>query len=423
MHDEMQPQNPEMNNLPNGQVDHEGAMAKADLYKLANYSLKLFKQIQDGDQMESWVQAKITKAADYVASVYHYLEYEMKFSEYGAKLENSEMYSESEKHELRNKLMEAKSAIKELKMTQAEKLAGHSTKKIKEEVSKDACNAQPEDNFDEKIGETMSDGRDEPCPTCHGTGHIAKPEREVPEEVKAKVKAYNRRAKAMSAAVKRVDKNKNGIPDALENDEEVEEDSTETTPTQHGSQTATFGADGKRKGVVHKDERKYSDEPHAEVPSKAKSKSSAEKKAEKEKEVKLPKHPKEKTWGMKGGEKFGQGAKPAKKEKEVEVDEMFGQGVYEAKGKKPDFLDMDKDGDKKEPMKKAVADKKKNPFAKKTNEALKGGQKKLDVDKDGDIEADDLADLRAKKDKKVDEVVNESADLARMKEFLVRLNG
>jgi hypothetical protein len=30
-------------------------------------------------------------------------------------------------------------------------------------------------------------------------------------------------------------------------------------------------------------------------------------------------------------------------------------------------------------------------------EELKGGQKKLDVDKDGDIEADDLADLRAKK--------------------------
>ncbi len=32
---------------------------------------------------------------------------------------------------------------------------------------------------------------------------------------------------------------------------------------------------------------------------------------------------------------------------------------------KPDFLDMDKDGNKKEPMKKAVADKKKNPFDKK----------------------------------------------------------
>jgi hypothetical protein len=38
---------------------------------------------------------------------------------------------------------------------------------------------------------------------------------------------------------------------------------------------------------------------------------------------------------------------------------------------KPDFLDMDKDGDKKEPMKKAVADKKKNPFAKKDNRLKK----------------------------------------------------
>jgi hypothetical protein len=35
--------------------------------------------------------------------------------------------------------------------------------------------------------------------------------------------------------------------------------------------------------------------------------------------------------------------------------------VDEANGKKPDFLDVDKDGDKKEPMKKAVADKKKEP--------------------------------------------------------------
>jgi hypothetical protein len=31
--------------------------------------------------------------------------------------------------------------------------------------------------------------------------------------------------------------------------------------------------------------------------------------------------------------------------------------MAEGKGKKPDFLDVDKDGDKKEPMKKALADK------------------------------------------------------------------
>jgi hypothetical protein len=51
-------------------------------------------------------------------------------------------------------------------------------------------------------------------------------------------------------------------------------------------------------------------------------------------------------------------------------------------GAKPDFLDMDKDGNKKETMKKAVADKKKNPFGnKKTNEAAKPDF--LDMDKDG----------------------------------------
>ena len=32
-------------------------------------------------------------------------------------------------------------------------------------------------------------------------------------------------------------------------------------------------------------------------------------------------------------------------------------GIAEAKGKKPDFLDVDKDGDKKEPFKQAVDDK------------------------------------------------------------------
>ena len=54
--------------------------------------------------------------------------------------------------------------------------------------------------------------------------------------------------------------------------------------------------------------------------------------------------------------------------------------VKKPKGSKPDFLDLDKDGNKKEPMKKAAADKKKNPFAK-----VKEGAKPdyIDLDKDG----------------------------------------
>jgi hypothetical protein len=72
--------------------------------------------------------------------------------------------------------------------------------------------------------------------------------------------------------------------------------------------------------------------------------------------------------------------------------------MAEGKKAKPDFLDVDKDGNKKEPFKKAVADKKKNPFGnKKTTEALKGGQTKLDKNHNGKLDSDDFAKLRAKK--------------------------
>jgi hypothetical protein len=56
--------------------DHEAKMAKAQLYKLAKYSAKLFNMIEEGEELEGWVQAKITKASDYVSAVYHHLEYE-----------------------------------------------------------------------------------------------------------------------------------------------------------------------------------------------------------------------------------------------------------------------------------------------------------------------------------------------------------
>jgi hypothetical protein len=56
--------------------DHEADMAKADCYKLAKYSAKLFHMIEEGENLDGWVAAKITKASDYISSVYHYLEYE-----------------------------------------------------------------------------------------------------------------------------------------------------------------------------------------------------------------------------------------------------------------------------------------------------------------------------------------------------------
>ena len=177
--------------MPAGTTDKEGAMAKADLYKLANYSHKLFQQIHEDDQFESWVQAKITKAADYIASVYHYLEYEMKFSEYGHHLDNSDTLSESQKTELKNKLMEAKMKVKEIKKAQAEKL------KMKE-----------------------SEESTEVCSACGGTGHVAKAhvkDRAHPTAIK-KAEAYASKVDAMAAAMKR-----KGFKPGTEPKDQVEE--------------------------------------------------------------------------------------------------------------------------------------------------------------------------------------------------------
>jgi len=55
--------------------DHEASMAKSDLRRLHEYSMEIDHLINDGDELEGWVQSKITKAADYIASVKHYLEY------------------------------------------------------------------------------------------------------------------------------------------------------------------------------------------------------------------------------------------------------------------------------------------------------------------------------------------------------------
>ena len=344
---DMQPDNTNM--MPQGETDREGAMAKADLYKLANYSLKLFKQMQDEDQLEGWVQAKITKAADYIASVYHYLEYEMKFSTYGEQLDNAEMYSESQKHAIKNKLMEAKEKVKALKKAQA----------LKADAKED-----------KKMSEGVLSGGEESCTECGGTGMIYREATPVPDHVKGKVEKYNRQAKAFHAASKRIDRNKNGIPDELENDQPVDEETSSTG----GEITRP------KKGVTKhtQNPNRFSDEEHTEPKSKAKAQSAADKSGDKAADKAEEKEGKnwEKRFGKDSVTRVKDGKKvdpTAKKEKEV--DETYGQGVYEGKGKKPDFLDVDKDKNKKESFKKAVADKKAgpkkgvNPFAKKVAEA------------------------------------------------------
>jgi len=238
-------------NLDRRPDNHEAAMARADLYKLANYSMKLFKMIQEGQELEGWVQAKITEAADYIASVYHFMEYEMKSSEYGEKLENSDVYSESVRRAFEQKLMEAK----------------RQAAKVKKEADK------VEEGFDDL--EKYMKEKDQPKPSG-GAG-------------KKQGSKYG---------------------GSKQKDDEKEKDVKEGFPTV---------ADAKAR------------------------------------------HEKEKGTGKFDKKKISTGTVYTRKaDKDVEQDDedtpKKSKKVKEAA--KPDFLDMDKDGNKKEPMKKALKDKK-----------------------------------------------------------------
>jgi len=91
------------------EMDHEVQMARSDLYKIAKYAIKLhemLKGVSEAEGIEGWQQSKITKAADYMGSVFHSLEYDMKFGDG----QQPEMNVESTDYKatLENKLAEAK---------------------------------------------------------------------------------------------------------------------------------------------------------------------------------------------------------------------------------------------------------------------------------------------------------------------------
>lgn len=55
------------------QSDDESDMAKGQLLDLIHTANALEELIKDGTQLDAWVQAKLTKAQDYIASVYQYM--------------------------------------------------------------------------------------------------------------------------------------------------------------------------------------------------------------------------------------------------------------------------------------------------------------------------------------------------------------
>jgi hypothetical protein len=60
--------------------DHEVQMARSDCFKSASYAIAIHKMLKDVSELEGidgWVASKITKAADYLGSVKHYMEGEI----------------------------------------------------------------------------------------------------------------------------------------------------------------------------------------------------------------------------------------------------------------------------------------------------------------------------------------------------------
>jgi hypothetical protein len=56
--------------------DHEAPMAKAQLMNIHKQSAELFNMIGDNEELEGWVQHKLSLAADYINAVHSNMQYE-----------------------------------------------------------------------------------------------------------------------------------------------------------------------------------------------------------------------------------------------------------------------------------------------------------------------------------------------------------
>ena len=73
-------------NMPhvNHHDDSEMKMALAELYKIEKYAFALSLMMKDLPALEGWTAAKITKAADYLGSVFHKLDYDFASGEHAS---------------------------------------------------------------------------------------------------------------------------------------------------------------------------------------------------------------------------------------------------------------------------------------------------------------------------------------------------
>jgi len=164
-------------------------MAREDLYKTARQSAKLFKLVQEGQELESWVSNKITKAAADIESVYQYLNFEKHFNEQEKAIMANTSISEATREELRGKLLEAKAKVAAMK----KKAAKEKSEKMDEDKEM-------------KVGDTKKTRTGELTKTSTGVIHKNTSYHDDGDEMASNAKSgkgIKSHAKAQSAAEKK----------------------------------------------------------------------------------------------------------------------------------------------------------------------------------------------------------------------------
>jgi len=67
---------PASNNYEKDPDGYEGQMAKRSLYHMAAQAQQLHDMLQDDENLEPWVQSKISKAADYLEKAFKAISYD-----------------------------------------------------------------------------------------------------------------------------------------------------------------------------------------------------------------------------------------------------------------------------------------------------------------------------------------------------------
>ena len=73
---QMNRMDPSSNNYEKDPDGYEGEMAKRSLYHMAAQAQQLHDMLQDDENLEPWVAAKITKAADYLEKAFKAISYD-----------------------------------------------------------------------------------------------------------------------------------------------------------------------------------------------------------------------------------------------------------------------------------------------------------------------------------------------------------